>query len=103
MSSNTIAAAPVLNRNSSDDEILGLSTHLPRRNGRREANADEREATAQVAEPVTDEQLEIDFGARASSESSWAKFRDAGGNRRNERAQANARAGAFAGGAGCKS
>ena len=62
MSSNTIAAAPVLNRNSSDDEILGLSTHLPRRNGRREANADEREATAQVAEPVTDEQLEIDFG-----------------------------------------
>ena len=77
MSSNTIAAAPVLNRNSSDDEILGLSTHLPRRNGRREANADEREATAQVAEPVTDEQLEIDFGVRANSEGIAAKFRDA--------------------------
>jgi hypothetical protein len=62
MSSNTIAAAPVLNRNSSDDEILGLSTNLPRRNGRREAIADGREATAQDSEPLTDEQLEIDFG-----------------------------------------
>jgi hypothetical protein len=65
MSSNTITPAPVLNRNSSDDEILGLVMQLPqlaRRTGRREANGDGREATAQVSEPRTDEQLEIDFG-----------------------------------------
>src|SRR5271155_188501 len=62
MSSNTITPARVLNRNSSDDEILGLTTHLPRRNGRREAKDDGRGTPAQVSEPRTDEQLEIDFG-----------------------------------------
>jgi hypothetical protein len=62
MSSNTITPAPVLNRNSSDDEILGLATHSQRRNGRCEANGDGREASAQVSEPRTNEQLEIDFG-----------------------------------------
>jgi hypothetical protein len=62
MSSNTITPAPVLNRNSSDDEILGLTMHLPRRNGRREAQDDGRGTPAQVSEPRKDEQLEIDFG-----------------------------------------
>jgi hypothetical protein len=62
MSSNTIAPAQALNRNSSDDEILGLVTHLPRRTGRREANGDGREATTQDSEPRTDEKLEMDFG-----------------------------------------
>jgi hypothetical protein len=62
MSSNTTAPAPVLNRNSSDDEILGLVTHLPRRNAPRGVNGSGREATAQAAEPRTNEQLEIDFG-----------------------------------------
>ena len=66
MSSNTITPAPVLTRNSSDDEILGLVTQLPqlaRRTGRRQANGDGRDATAQVSEPRADEQLEMDFGA----------------------------------------
>jgi hypothetical protein len=62
MSSNTITPAPVLNRNSSDDEILGLVTHLPRRNGHREGNGDGRDATAQNSEQRRDEQLEMDFG-----------------------------------------
>jgi len=48
MSSHTITPAPVMNRNSSDDEILGLVTHLPRRSGRREANVEGREVAAQV-------------------------------------------------------
>ena len=63
MSSNTITPAPVLNRNSSDDEILGLVTHLPRRSGRREANGEGREVAAQVSEPRSNEQLEMDFAA----------------------------------------
>jgi hypothetical protein len=67
MSSNTITPASVLNRNSSDDEILGLTTHLPRRNGCREANGDGRETPAQISEPRTDEQLEMDFGTEAVS------------------------------------
>jgi hypothetical protein len=64
MSSNTITPAPVLDRNSSDDEILGLVTHLPRRSGRREVNGEGREAGAQVSEPRTNEQLEMDFAAK---------------------------------------
>jgi hypothetical protein len=62
MSSNTITPAPVMNRNSSDDEILGLATRPQRRNGRLGGNGDGREASAQVSEPRTNEQLEIDFG-----------------------------------------
>jgi hypothetical protein len=62
MSSNTNTPAPVLNRNSSDDEISGLVTQLPRRNGRREAKRDGRDTTAQVSEPRTEQQLEMDFG-----------------------------------------
>ena len=77
MSSSANTPAPVLNRNSSDDEILGLVTQLPhlaRRNGRREANGNGREATAKILEPNPDDQLEMDFavdevpkGARRSS------------------------------------
>ncbi len=63
MSSNTITPAPILNRNSSDDEILGLGTHLPRRNGRREPNSDERDATGQAVQARTNEQLEMEFDA----------------------------------------
>jgi hypothetical protein len=63
MSSNTVTPAPILNRHASDDEILGLTTRPPRRNGRRGANGDGRETPAQISEPRTDEQLEIDFGA----------------------------------------
>jgi hypothetical protein len=64
MSSNTITPAPVLHRNSSDDEILGLVTHLPqlaRRTRRREVNGDGREAGPQVSELRMNEQLEMDF------------------------------------------
>jgi len=63
MSSNTITPAPVLNRNSSDDEILGLVTRLPRRDGSRDTNGEGRESTAQIAEPRTNDQLEMDFDA----------------------------------------
>src|SRR5277367_4884993 len=63
MSSNTITPTPVVNRNSSDDEILGLVTHLPRRGGSREANGEGREVAAQVSEPRSNEQLEMDFAA----------------------------------------
>src|ERR1700743_1352454 len=63
MSSNTITPAPVLNRNSSDDEILGLVRRLPRRDGRLDTNGEGRESTAQIAEPRTNDQLEMDFDA----------------------------------------
>jgi hypothetical protein len=36
MSSNTMTPVPILNRNSSDDEILGLTTHLTRRTAQTE-------------------------------------------------------------------
>jgi hypothetical protein len=69
MSSDTITPAPVLNRNSSDDEILGLITHLSRRTGQRGANGNGREAPAQISEPPADEQLEMDFGAEEAPKS----------------------------------
>jgi hypothetical protein len=88
MSSNTITPAQALNRNSSSDEILGLVTHLPRRTGRREANGDGREVTAQVSEPRTDEQLEIDFGAdevsKGARRSAAANAETAGTNASSE-------------------
>jgi len=40
MGSNTITPPPVLNRNSSDDEILGLLPQAPRRTARREVNGE---------------------------------------------------------------
>ena len=61
MGSNTITPAPVLNRNSSDDEILGLLTHTPRRTGRREANGDGRDSSAQDPGTHTNEQLSMNF------------------------------------------
>src|SRR5277367_2483977 len=61
MGSNTITPAPVLNRNSSDDEILGLLTHTPRRTGRREANGDGRDSSAQDPRTQTNEQLSMNF------------------------------------------
>ena len=60
MGSNTINPAPVLNRNSSDDEILGLLTESPRRT-RREANNEGRDSSAQDSRTRTSEQLAMDF------------------------------------------
>jgi len=47
MGSNTIPPPPELNCNPSDNEILGLLTHWPRRI-RREANNDRAEPPAQA-------------------------------------------------------
>ncbi len=60
MGSNTIHPAPVFNRNSSDDEILGLLTHPPRRS-RREANNEGRDLSAPDSRTRTSEQLAMDF------------------------------------------
>jgi hypothetical protein len=60
MGSNTINPAPLLNRNSSDEEILGLLTHSPRR-ARREANSEGRDSSAQDSRTRTGEQLAMDF------------------------------------------
>jgi len=62
MGSNTITPPPVLNRNSSDDEILGLLTHAPRRTARRETNGEGRDSSAQDSGTRTNEQLAMDFG-----------------------------------------
>jgi hypothetical protein len=62
MGSNTITPPPVLNRNSSDDEILGLLTQAPRRTARREANGERRDPSAQDSAARTNEQLAMDFG-----------------------------------------
>ena len=66
MSTNTIIPPPVLNQHSSDDEILGLVTHLPRRTARRDARndakSDARDAAVQNSGARTNAQSEIDFG-----------------------------------------
>jgi hypothetical protein len=51
-----------LNRNSSDDEILGLLPQAPRRTARREANGERRDPSAQDSAARTNEQLAMDFG-----------------------------------------
>lgn len=61
MGTETIAA-PVLNSRSSDDEILGLTTHLPRKMARRAADDSSGDATA-----GGDEQLDLGFGASNES------------------------------------
>jgi hypothetical protein len=62
MGAETIAA-PVLNSRSSDDEILGMTTHLPRRIARRATDDPSGGST-----PGKDEQLDLEF--RAGSERS---------------------------------
>jgi hypothetical protein len=57
MGAETIAAS-VLNSRSSDDEILGLTTHLPRKIARRVSDDSSGGAT-----PGPDEQLDLEFGA----------------------------------------
>ncbi|MFZ3331484.1 MAG: hypothetical protein WA197_12690 [Candidatus Acidiferrales bacterium] len=57
MGAETIAA-PVLNSRSSDDEILGLTTHLPRKIVRRGSDDSSGGST-----PRNDEQLDLEFGA----------------------------------------
>ncbi len=61
MGSNTITPAPVLNRNSSDDEILGLLTHTQRRTGRRETQSEGSDSSAQDTGTQTNEQLSMNF------------------------------------------
>ena len=56
MGAETIAA-PVLNSRSSDDEILGLTTHLPRKIARRASDDSSGGST-----PGNDEQLDLEFG-----------------------------------------
>jgi len=62
MGANTITPPPVLNRNSSDDEILGVLPQAPRRTARREANGERRDPSAQDSAARTNEQLAMDFG-----------------------------------------
>jgi len=62
MGSNTITPPPVLDRNSSDDEILGLLPQAPRRAARRESNGEVRDPSAQDSGARTNEQLAMDFG-----------------------------------------
>ena len=67
MSTNTIIPPPVLNQHSSDDEILGLVTHLPRRtarhDGKNDAKSDARDAAVQDSRARANAQSAIDFGS----------------------------------------
>ena len=67
MSTNTIIPPPVLNQHSSDDEILGLVTHLPRRTARHDAKndakSDARDAAVQDSRARVNAQSAIDFGS----------------------------------------
>jgi hypothetical protein len=62
MGSNTITPAPVLNRNSSDDEIFGLLAQPARRTARRETKSEVRDSKAQESAARTNDQLAMDFG-----------------------------------------
>lgn len=61
MGTETISA-PVLNSRSSDDEILGLTMHLPRKIARRASDDSSGDSTS-----GSDEQLELEFGAADGS------------------------------------
>jgi len=67
MGSNTINPPPVLNRNSSDDEILGLLTESPRRT-HREADNEGRDSSAQDWRTRTGEQLAMDFSDKEAAQ-----------------------------------
>jgi hypothetical protein len=62
MGSNTVTPAPALNRNSSDDEILGLLTQPLRRTARREAKSEVRDSSAQDSTTRANDQLAMGFG-----------------------------------------
>jgi len=83
MSANTIIPAPDLNQHSSDDEILGLVTHLPRRTVRRDANNDAkgatRDAATQDSGARTNAQASIDFGDDESQQGTRADSADDAG------------------------
>jgi hypothetical protein len=66
MGSNTITPPPALNRNSSDDEILGLLTQPSRKIARREAQGEARGANAQDAATRTNDQLTMDLDDEAT-------------------------------------
>jgi len=61
MGSNTITP-PALNRNSSDDEILGLLTQPVRRTTHREIKSEVRDSSAQESAARVDDQMAMDFG-----------------------------------------
>jgi hypothetical protein len=52
-------AAPISNSRSSDDEIVGWTTRVPRRNGSAQSNSNARQ-------PGTDEHLDLNFGCSDS-------------------------------------
>ena len=62
MESNTIIPSPVLNPNSSDDEILGLLTQPPRRTGRGETKSEVHDSSAQDSTARADDQSAMEFG-----------------------------------------
>ena len=61
MGSNTITPAPILNRNASDNELLGLPIHTPRRTGQHEAGNEVRDSGAQDTETRANDQLSVNF------------------------------------------
>jgi hypothetical protein len=61
MSSETIAA-PVLNRRSSDDQILGLTTHVPRKTARIALDDGPHDVAS-----ATSEQMDLDFNGTDSA------------------------------------
>jgi hypothetical protein len=65
MGSNTLTPLPVLNRNSSDDEILGLPTQPARRTGRHEEKSEARDSNAQDSATRATDQLTLDFADAA--------------------------------------
>jgi hypothetical protein len=56
----------VLNRNSSDDEILGLLTQPARKTGRHGVKSEARDSNAQDSATRATDQLALDFGDGAS-------------------------------------
>jgi hypothetical protein len=82
MGSNTITPPPILNRNSSDNEILGLLTQSARRTGHREAKteakSESRDSSAQDSTTRANDQLAMDFGDEVESRVRRGSTTDAG-------------------------
>jgi hypothetical protein len=60
MATGTVAT-PIWNSRSNDDEILGLTTRVPRKNGRAESNSGVRDSDS-----GTEEQHDLNFGGSDS-------------------------------------
>jgi hypothetical protein len=78
MASNTITPPPALNRNSSDDEILGLTVQTPRRTERRDANREGRNSEPQDSATRANEQLTMDFSDEPERLTLRVSAKDAG-------------------------